>query len=91
MDGDMSKRRFDDCVRRIVEEDGGAVESLWFEQNGKFARVHIEWNTPDQKALIIFDLQAEDGIDVLSPLEVDTFIQNQEKADRERADRKAAD
>jgi hypothetical protein len=66
-----SRARFDECVRKIVAADGGGVEAVWFEQNGKFARVHFFWETHEQKARIIFDLEAEDVIDLITPQEAD--------------------
>ncbi len=72
--GDPSKKAFEDCVRTIVTEDGGRVESFWFEQNGRYARVRFYWETHAQKAQIIFDLEGEDVIDLLTADEVDKLI-----------------
>jgi hypothetical protein len=66
-----SRTTFDDCVRKIVEAEGGGVEAVWFEQNGKFARVHFFWETHEQKARILFDLEAEDVIDLITPRQAD--------------------
>jgi hypothetical protein len=73
-DGDPSKKAFEDCVRSIVAEDGGRVESFWFEQNGRYARVRFYWENHEQKTQIIFDLEGEDVIDLLSADEVDKLI-----------------
>ena len=78
LDGDTTKRHFEECVRKIVAADGGGVESVWFEQNGKLAHVHIYWETPQQKQQIVLDLEAEDVIDLLSPAEVDDLIHERE-------------
>ena len=86
MGGDLSKRKFADCVSKVVADHGGRVESLWSEANGRFARVHVEWNNHDDKAKIVFDLEATDVIDVFTALEVDTYIER-----REREERKAGD
>lgn len=66
-----SRSDFEECVRKIVAAEGGGVEAVWFEQNGKFARVHFFWESHEQKARIIFDLEAEDVIDLISPQEAD--------------------
>jgi hypothetical protein len=79
--GDPSKLKFEECVESIVAKAGGRVESLWFEQNGKFAHIHIYWETHEQRANIVFDLQAEDVIDLISPREVDELAAAREAAD----------
>lgn len=66
MGDDHSKGRFQKCVEDIVDEDGGRVDGVWFELNGKFAHVHVYWETQDQKANIIFDLEADQVVDLLS-------------------------
>src|SRR6266436_1104093 len=68
---DHSKVRFAECVQEIATSDGGSVEQLWFEPNGKFAHAHIYWETYEQKQNIIFDLEAEDVVDLYSPEEID--------------------
>jgi hypothetical protein len=75
--GDSSKRKFEECVRSIVADDGGRVESLWFEQNGRFARVRFYWETHEQKARIVFDLEGEEVIDLLTTQEVDDLTGGQ--------------
>ena len=86
MGADLSKRKFADCVGKVIEDDGGRLESIWFEQNGRFARVHVEWNTRDEIAKIVFDLEATDVIDMFTPLEVDTYIEDREREEREAGD-----
>ena len=68
---DTSKRKFEECVRSIVADDGGRVEELWFEQNGRYARVRFHWETQDDKTRILFDLEGDEVIDLMSPQEVD--------------------
>jgi hypothetical protein len=86
MGGNLSKRKFEDCVAKVVEDNAGRVESLWFEANGRFARVHVEWNNERDKANIVFDLEATDVIDVFTALEVDTYIDRREREEREAGD-----
>jgi hypothetical protein len=73
-DGDPSKRKFEECVRMIVGDDGGRVESFWFEQNGRYARIRFYWETQEQKTQILLDLEGEDAIDLLTTEEVDKLI-----------------
>jgi hypothetical protein len=75
--GDPSKRKFEECVRTIVADDGGRVESLRFEQNGRYARVGFHWDTHQQKEQIIFDLEGEEVIDLLTTEEVDELWRGQ--------------
>lgn len=71
---DRSKRRFEQCVREIVASDGGSVESVWFELNAKFAHIHLWWETLEQKAAILYDLEAEEVVDLVSADEADELI-----------------
>jgi hypothetical protein len=71
MGSDHSKARFEKCVGDIVEQEGGRVEGVWFELNGKFAHVHVYWETQEQKANIVFDLEADQVTDLLSVEEAD--------------------
>ena len=68
---DRSKRKFESCVRALVEKRGGRVESLYFEQNGKFAHVHLCYDDDKQRSNIIFDLEGEDVIDLVTAEEID--------------------
>jgi hypothetical protein len=68
-----SKVRFEECLRDIVASDGGAVERVWFELNGKFAHAHVYWETLEQKAAIVFDVEADQVIDLASPQEIDEW------------------
>jgi hypothetical protein len=71
MGDSRSNVRFEECVGTIVADAGGRLEQLWLEQNGKFAHAHIRWETPDQKARIVYDLEADQVIDLVSPAEID--------------------
>jgi hypothetical protein len=66
MGDDHSKARFQKCVEDIVDEDGGKVEQVWFELNGLYAHVHVSWETQEQKANIVFDLEADQVVDLLT-------------------------
>lgn len=74
MDKDRSRKKFAECVRSIIEEDGGRLDALWFEDNGKFARVSFYWETQEQKTHIVFDLEGEQALDLLTPEEVDDLV-----------------
>jgi len=80
MGDDTSKVRFDECVRTIVDQDGGRVDAVWFEQNGKWAHVHLYWESLEQKAVILLDLEAEDVVDLVTPAEMDDLIAKREAA-----------
>jgi len=67
-----TKAKFESCARDIVAGDGGKVDGeIRFEPNGKFAHIHIEWDTPEQKRQIIFDLDAVETVDLYSAAEID--------------------
>jgi hypothetical protein len=67
-----TKAKFESCARDIVAGDGGSVDGeIRFEPNGKFAHIHIQWDTPDQKRQIIFDLDAVETVDLYSAAEID--------------------
>ncbi|MFL5962277.1 MAG: hypothetical protein ACJ757_05225 [Gaiellaceae bacterium] len=59
-----------------MAEDGGRVEEIWFEQNGRYARVRFYWETQEQKARILFDLEGDEVIDLLTPQEVDDLTRS---------------
>jgi hypothetical protein len=70
-----SKVNFRDCLNEVVVVvNGGRVDALLFEQNGKFARALVYWHDQNQKKNIIFDTEAEDLGDIgdfLTPEQVD--------------------
>jgi hypothetical protein len=67
-----TKAKFESGARDIVAGDGGSVDGeIRFEPNGKFAHIHIEWDTPEQKRKIIFDLDAVETVDLYSAAEID--------------------
>jgi len=80
MGDSMLKVRFEECVGRIVADAGGTLEQLWFEQNGKFAHGHIRWETPEQKAHIVYDLEADQVVDLVSPQEIDELADARKSA-----------
>ena len=66
LDGDTSALRVRQCVTSIVQEAGGRVEDLNFEVNGRFARVKFFWDDVRVKHKVIFDLEADHVVDLLS-------------------------
>jgi hypothetical protein len=73
MGSDTSRTKFEECIDRIVRDDGGGVEAIYFELNGRWARVHFRWDTVEQRNQIIYDLEGDDAIDLLSSEEADKF------------------
>lgn len=73
MDGDHSRPKFEGCIQAIVNDDGGRVENIRYEVNGRFARVEFYWDTLQQKNQIIFDLEGDDVIDLLDTEESSQF------------------
>ena len=71
--GDQSARQAEACIREIVGNRNGRVDSVRFEPNGKRAKVRFWWDTYEQKQQILFDLQGEDAHDddLLSAAEMD--------------------
>jgi hypothetical protein len=69
------------CIETLTEKAGGTANETWFELNGKYARVLIEWATPDEKAKIVLDLEAEDVIDLYAPEEIDELAAERYSAD----------
>jgi hypothetical protein len=63
MSSDTSRAKFQDCVTRIVVENGGRVETFLFEESGRWARARVFWDRPEQKQQIIDDLEAEELLD----------------------------
>ena len=71
MGDDRSARKFDECVRSIVQTRNGRVDDVLFEANGKRARVRFWWENHDDKLAIVLDLEADDVQDVFSADEMD--------------------
>jgi hypothetical protein len=65
-----TRAEFEECVKGIVIEDGGVFEALDWEANGRWARVRFTWEGHAQKDKIIFDLEGDDVIDLLTLAEV---------------------
>jgi hypothetical protein len=78
---DHSRVHARQCIATLVEKAGGRSDQVWFELNGKYARVMIEWPTPEEKAKIILDLEAEDVVDVFGPEEIDALAAERYSAD----------
>ena len=73
MGNDTSAGRFVACVESIVGDRGGTVDDVTFEPNGKWARVRIEWTSPENRLAILLDLEAEEVHDLLSPEEMEAL------------------
>ncbi len=68
---DTSRVGFEACVGEIAEKHGGEIERFDYETNGRWARIYLEWPNHDSKRDIVYELQGEDVVDVLSREEVD--------------------
>lgn len=67
-----TKVKFESCVQDIVASDGGSVDGqIRYEGNGKFAHVHVCYDTQDQKRRIVYDLDAVEVVDLYSAEEID--------------------
>jgi hypothetical protein len=63
---------FEACATQIIEaEQGVKVLQFWFEQNGKYAHVLIEWDDPEQKLNVVFDTQAIEVVDLVKSEDID--------------------
>jgi len=77
LDGDTSSARARGCITEIVTAAGGAFQhngetgDLRFENNGRWARVKFWWDTPEIKRDVVYDLQAEDVVDLVEDDERD--------------------
>jgi hypothetical protein len=69
--GDKSRAKFESCVNTIVQARGGEVDSIYYESNGKWARVTFHWDTHTQRDMIIHDLAGDDAVDLLSLVEAE--------------------
>jgi hypothetical protein len=72
LDGDTSSGKVKGCIDRIVRAAGGAFEhggevgTIHFEGNGRWARVRFWWEDSEVRRTVIYDLQAEDVVDLIS-------------------------
>jgi len=73
MGGDASAGKFEECVKSIVANAGGRVDEVRFEPNGRFARFHFYWDNAQVKHAVIYDLQADEVLDVFSADEMDSI------------------
>ena len=78
---DYSRVNAKHCIEAITSKAGGSAHESWFELNGKYARVLIEWASPEEKAKILFDLEGDQVIDLYSPEEIDEFAAERHAAD----------
>ncbi len=81
MGDDRSKKKFEECVRFIVEKDGGRFDCLWFEQNGRWAHLNFWYDTEQQLRNILLDLEAEGMTILISADELDELIAERAMAD----------
>jgi hypothetical protein len=68
---DKSAGKARECVTDIVTAAGGEVGELKFEANGKWARLLFEWEDVEVKRDVVFDLQADHVVDLISDEERD--------------------
>jgi hypothetical protein len=68
---DRSRVHVKRCIETVAGKAGGRASESWFELNGKYARVLIEWQTAEEKTNIVIDLEAEEVVDVYAPEEID--------------------
>ena len=73
IEGDTSAARVKTCVTEIVLAAGGELGEIDgehgkidFEANGRWARVKFFWGDPHIKRNVIYDLQADHVIDLIS-------------------------
>ena len=59
------------CVTEIVAAADGEVGLLDFEVNGKWARLRFRWDNVEVKRNVIYDLQADHVVDIISDDERD--------------------
>ena len=78
---DHSRVHTKHCIEALAKKAGGSADQVWFELNGKYSRVLIEWETPEEKAKIVLDLEAEDVVDVFGPEEIDALASERYAAD----------
>jgi hypothetical protein len=71
MGDDGSASKFESCVTEIVSADGGEVEEVKYELNGKWARVRFHWDDAGVKQAVIYDLRADEVVDLISGEERD--------------------
>jgi hypothetical protein len=72
MGGDTSARRFEACVKEIVESgDRARLDDVKFELNGRWARVRFEWDDAEVRNAVIYDLEAEEVQDLISGDDLD--------------------
>ena len=68
---DPSATRFEECVREIVAANGGDVEIVKFDLDGRLARVGFAWEVPRVKNAVVYDLGGRQDHDFLDADELD--------------------
>ena len=70
---DPTRVRAKQCIESLVASRGATAVLVLFEKNGKFARVVLEY--PDEaKAAVLFDLEADQVLDLVPADELDELI-----------------
>jgi hypothetical protein len=66
--GDLPEREaFNECVQEIVNSyPTCGFESLYYEANGRWARLLFHWADANERTKLVHALQGEDVIDLLS-------------------------
>jgi hypothetical protein len=65
------RERFESCVDDIVQAHDGGLESIYYEPNGRWARIHFVWANVADKTAIVYELQGEDEHYLLTREEVE--------------------
>jgi hypothetical protein len=73
---DHSKVRVAACIEEIVGQQPGAevIGPIYFEANGKFAHVHVEYRDDEQRLNLIVDLEAEQAVDLFPASDIGDLI-----------------
>ena len=77
---DNSSAKIKQCVTTIVTQAGGELQhggeagEVRFEGNGKFARLKFFWADHGIKQLVIYDLEADEVVDLLEDDERDGLL-----------------
>jgi hypothetical protein len=74
MGDDKSKGKFKQCLNDIVEADGGHLDRLDFDQAGRYGYAIVKWDTPAEKAKIVFDTGPVEVVDLAEAEELDKYL-----------------
>jgi hypothetical protein len=75
MGKDHSKVKFASCVKSMIKAAGGKDVTVAFAGNGKYAYILFEWSDPAVRDQLIFELGAEQVVDLQAPAELDALIE----------------